>query len=217
MKTYCNKICLIFILLYAQNFIAQGQTPAADKLKNNLLDSICHCFSKTDFSSIKTAPDASRSFSACIAQNMNLVGEYANAIGVSWEKITKQQLQELTKLITSEAYKNCPAVQTVFNRVNTQANTTKTLVLKNKLTDSICLCISKTDNSTINNLNDAQVMLTRCLAESTTLMDEYSKSAAIDLSKESNSQNLANDIAAEVFRKCASMKAMISRVQKREQ
>ncbi len=213
MKKHFKTVSLVLTVFCSHYLNAQSQSTQADIARNKLLDSICYCINKTEIGSIKNAADASKLLSGCIKHNMSLLGDYSNAIGIDWEKVTREKLRELTTNVASEVFKNCPAINALVNRVNVPVDTAKSTLLKNRLTDSICLCISKTDTNNVNDIKDAQIMLTKCIVENEALLDEYAKSNVTDLSKDSNSQDFANSIAAEVYRKCAAMKVMIERVQ----
>ena len=215
MKKNFKTVSLILCIICSQHLNAQTNTTQSDILKNKLIDSICYCIKKTELNSVKNISDASKMFSGCITSHMSLLGDYSNAIGIEWVKITREKLQELTAYVASEVYKSCPAMKATIIRVHAPIDTTKSIILKSKLTDSICICISKTDTSTVNNPKDAERMLSRCILKNGDLMTEYAESTGIDLSKDSNekTQDLANSIAAEVFRKCAAMKTIIDRVQ----
>jgi hypothetical protein len=128
---------------------------------------------------------------------IHLLGDYSNAIGMGWAKITGRNYG-INSILASEVYKSCPAMKAMISRVNAPIDTTRSIMLKSKLTDSICLCISKTDTSAVNNLNDAELMLTRCILKNVELMTEYTESIGIDLSKGSNekTQDLASSLAA---------------------
>ena len=213
MKKRLQTVSFILIIVCSQYLNAQSQTTQADILKTKLLDSICHCFNNAEIGLVKNAADASKMLSECITHHMSILGDYSTATGIPWANINKEKLQELTTYIASEVYKNCPAIKAVINQVRVPVDTEKSTILKSRLTDSICLCITKTDTNSVNNLNDAQIMLTRCIVKNESLMEEYAKSTNIDLSTDSNSQDFANSIASDVFRKCAAMQTMIYRVQ----
>ena len=105
---------------------------------------------------------------------------------------------------------------TFFYLQNSQAqiDTTKSLALKVRLIDSICVNISKTDTNTVNTMQDAQMMLTKCMSGNSELYDNYVTAIGYDISKisEEKLQEIANSIALEVYNKCPALKVMINHV-----
>ncbi len=98
--------------------------------------------------------------------------------------------------------------------IRAQVDSVKTLHLKNKLIDSICICISKTDTNSVNNIQDAQGMLTRCITSKMDLYVDYVTAAGNGMSNisEEKIQEIATYIASEVNDKCPAMKIMINHV-----
>lgn len=105
-----------------------------------------------------------------------------------------------------------------LQNINAQADTAKATRLKNRLVDSICICISKTDTNSVNNLKEAQEMLTRCLTTKMELYVSYVEAAGNDMSKISGEkiQEMATYIASEVYGKCPAMKVMIAHVNSKQ-
>jgi hypothetical protein len=100
--------------------------------------------------------------------------------------------------------------------LSAQVDSVKLLQIKNRAIDSICICISKTDTNSVNTVNDAQIMLTRCITDNTVyLIMDYAKAAGYDTSNISDEkfQEIVNYIAAEVYGKCTAMKIMVNHVQ----
>jgi hypothetical protein len=100
-----------------------------------------------------------------------------------------------------------------------QYDSTKAISQRDRLVDSVCTCIAKTDTNSVNTLNDAQQMLTRCITNNMQVMVEYVEAAGLDLSKISQEkiQEVANYIASIVYRKCPAMKILTTRVKSKQE
>jgi hypothetical protein len=122
MKKYSKLVCLIYVIVNSLAINAQSDTTKVLNLKNRLVDSICTCIEKTDTSTVNNMTDASQMITRCITNNMELLGEYAEANGVDWLKISKEKLQDLTKYIAAEVYFKCAAMKTMINRVRSKQN-----------------------------------------------------------------------------------------------
>ena len=222
MKKSSITLYLILLLGCSSYISAQTDTVKAKRSRNKLLDSVCNCINRADTNSINNIGDARVVLSGCITKNMSLLGEYAEATGINWEKITKEKLQQLTTYVLTEINTNCPAMKNLLSRTNTQfstakTDTTKAFQLKNRLIGSICLCISKTDTSSVNTLDDAQLMFSRCVTNNMELMAQYAEATGVDWSKitKEKFQELASYIAAEVYGNCPAMKTMINHVRRK--
>jgi hypothetical protein len=100
-----------------------------------------------------------------------------------------------------------------------QFDSTKAISQRDKLVDSVCTCMAKTDSNSVNTPNDAQKMLTRCITNNMQLMIEYVEPAGIDLSKATQEkiQDVANYIASIVYRKCPAMRVLTERVKSKQE
>jgi ferritin-like protein len=89
------------------------------------------------------------------------------------------------------------------------------LQIKNKLIDSICTCISRTDTNSVNTVNDAQVMLTKCVEDNWDLYYSY----IIILANQSGTlsqetvQKISKYIAAQIYAECPAMRIRVYHVQ----
>ncbi|UAY52479.1 hypothetical protein [Ferruginibacter albus] len=108
-------------------------------------------------------------------------------------------------------------VTTLFFSLNASAqnDTSKLSQSKEKLINAVCDCISKTDTNSVNNNNDAERMLTKCVTDNLDMLIGYAQEKTKkDISNltEEDLKSVSKEVAALVYSNCPAMAAMVHRV-----
>jgi hypothetical protein len=126
MKKYCGVLFLAILLsaLFGYNVNAQVDSAKAERIKNQLIDSVCSCISKKDVSSIKTVDQAQALLMECFmgsGDGMSLFMDYLSASGIDMSDMAGMQAAG-TKMAT-EFYSRCPALIQIM--INVEKDTTE--------------------------------------------------------------------------------------------
>jgi hypothetical protein len=106
---------------------------------------------------------------------------------------------------------------TILYSFNTsaQVDNSKLSQIKSQMTTAICICISQTDTNSVNTVNDAQAMLTKCVGNNIDLLISYAEAkTGLDISKITSAQMqaISKEVAVDVYANCPAMLIMTKRV-----
>jgi len=98
---------------------------------------------------------------------------------------------------------------------NAQVDSAKAAKAKEKLIDTLCSCISRTDPSTVKTAEDAQNVLIKCFStDGLTQFVEYVQASGMDLTDTKALQDVGQKIGFELSLKCTALTKMIENVSK---
>src|SRR5260221_12159289 len=106
-KQIIRLLFLCSSVLFVSNLYAQIDSAKAEKLKGELIETVCTCVSKSDTSKVKTADDVQGLLMQCfMSDGMSTFMDYASASGIDMSNM--QQMQDWGKKVGIELTFKCP-------------------------------------------------------------------------------------------------------------